>query len=67
MSRTRLCSECSLIRQVTNNYEIHYKRGPFYENRLYGMVRAELGPRVALALKQAGVFSPALDDVLPHP
>lgn len=61
LSHSRLCTECSTARLYANNLQIHHKRGPFYERRIYGMVQAELGPRVAMALKQSGVFAAVLD------
>jgi len=61
LSRSRLCGECGTKRLYANNLQIHHKRGPFYERRIYGMVQAELGPRVAIALKQSGVFAAVLD------
>jgi hypothetical protein len=51
-----------------NVYGIHAKVGPAYQRRQYGIALSEFGPRVALALKQAGVFDDAiLDDVTARP
>lgn len=65
LTHTRLCIDCAKRRMAENNEQIHAKSGPYYENRIYGMVRAELGPRVALALRQTGVITAALDDLYP--
>lgn len=46
---------------VDNNLSISAGVGEPALRRKYGLVRAELGPRVALALKQAGVFDLPLD------
>jgi hypothetical protein len=66
LSHTRLCSRCSSERLAENVYGIHEKAGPAYLRRQYGIALAEFGPRVALALKQAGLFDGAiLDDAVP--
>lgn len=53
---------------LENVEEMHAKSGRNYAKRQYGMVRSEFGPRVALALKQAGVFnSELLDATQPTP
>jgi hypothetical protein len=63
LSHTRLCADCSMILLTTNNLQIHHRTGPAYERRQYGIALREFGPRVALALKQAGLLTPqALDD-----
>jgi hypothetical protein len=68
LSHTRLCTTCATERLAENVYGIHEKAGPAYLRRQYGIARAEFGPRVALALKQAGLFDgAALDDVTPNP
>lgn len=57
-----------MVRLAENVYGIHAKSGPAFHRRQYGIALREFGPRVALALKQAGVFEDALlDDALPHP
>lgn len=62
LSHTRLCAECGVEIEVTNAVQIHNGYGEYHERRRYGIALAEFGPRVALALKQAGVFdSPSLD------
>lgn len=62
LSHQRLCSEHALERMRDNNLQIHAGYGPYFENRRYGIALREFGPRVALALKQAGVFdSPSVD------
>lgn len=48
---------------IANMDGIHGGHGPAYERRRYGIARSLFGPRVALALKQAGVFGNALDDL----
>jgi hypothetical protein len=68
LSHTRLCEECGTRRLTENVYGIHEKRGPAYMRRQYGIALSEFGPRVALALKQAGLFDEAaLDDAPSHP
>ena len=68
LSWNGLCSECQSRRMNENNDSIHVGYGPGHERRLEGYARKLYGPRVALALKQAGVFaSPPLDDVLERP
>lgn len=68
LSHTRLCSDCATERLAENVYGIHSKSGPAYMRRQYGIALSEFGPRVALALKQAGLFDEAaLDDVASHP
>lgn len=62
ISWSGLCSEHSYERLVENMDSIHIGHGHGYERRRYGIIRRELGPRVALALKQAGVFGTMLDD-----
>lgn len=57
-----LCPDHSLSRLVENMDGIHQRSGPAYERRRYGIAVHEFGPRVALALKQAGVFGTALDE-----
>ena len=64
LSCTRLCSQCAERRLRENVFGIHEKHGPAYERRRYGIARAEFGPRVALALKQAGVFDAEQLDAL---
>ena len=67
LSHTRLCSSCATERLAENVYGIHAKSGPAYLRRQYGIALSEFGPRVALALKQAGLFDESpLDDALPH-
>lgn len=61
LSRSRLCTPCGKKIEEDNAWQIHLRRGPYYERRVYGMVQAELGPRVAMALKQSGVFAAVLD------
>lgn len=62
LSHTRLCSLCADVILRVNAMQIHEKSGPCHEARKYGIALREFGPRVALALKQAGVFdSPAVD------
>jgi hypothetical protein len=46
---------------IANMDGIRAGHGPEFERQRYGIVRATLGPRVALELKRAGVFGP-LDD-----
>lgn len=57
-----LCPECGLARLEGNMVDIHVGHGLGFERRRHGIIRRELGPRVALALKQAGVFGTVLDD-----
>ena len=67
LSHTRLCSECARALLNENIDGIHARRGPAYHRRRYGIALREFGPRVALALKQAGVFEDSpLDDAIPH-
>ena len=64
LSHTRLCSACGVLLRDANNDSIHEGHGPGYERRRYGYARKLFGPRVAHALKQAGVLDSALlDDV----
>lgn len=63
LSCTRLCPACSERRLLENVDGIRERQGPAHERRQYGIVRQVLGPRVALALKQAGVFDGALDAI----
>lgn len=58
LSHQRLCSQHALERMRDNNLQIHAGSGPYYERRRYGIALREFGPRVALALKQAGFFDP---------
>jgi DNA-directed RNA polymerase subunit RPC12/RpoP len=68
LSHTRLCPDCSVRLLAENNLSIHFRTGPGYERRQYVIALREFGPRVALALKQAGMLSAAvLDDSTPHP
>jgi hypothetical protein len=68
LSHTRQCVDCAGRRLAENIYGIHAKVGPAYQRRQYGIALSEFGPRVALALKQAGVFDDAiLDDVTARP
>ena len=68
LSHTRLCEDCAGYRLAENVYGIAAKIGPAHQRRKYGIALREFGPRVALALKQAGVFEDAvLDDVTPRP
>lgn len=60
LSHSRLCVDCFPIIRDENNISIHLKTGPGHTRRLYGIAMKEFGPRVALALKQSGVFD-ALD------
>ena len=58
-----MCGECGIERMHANNDSIHEGHGEGFERRRYGYARTIFGPRVALALKQAGVFDTAtLDD-----
>ncbi len=66
LSCTRLCGDCAMRRLAENVVGIHAKRGPAFERRRYGIALREFGPRVALALKQAGVFDGALLDEAPE-
>lgn len=45
-----------------NNDELHAGQGEAIERWRFGYARSLFGPRVALALKQAGVFGTALDE-----
>lgn len=56
LSCTRLCPDCSKRRLFENIDGIHAGEGPAFERRRYGYARHLFGPRVALALKQAGLF-----------
>lgn len=56
LSHTRLCVECGDRIEQEAAWQIHYKQGPYAELRRYGIIKRELGPRVALALKQAGML-----------
>lgn len=60
LSWSRLCPDCALARLEENMEGIRAGEGYAHERRLYGIARQAFGPRVALALKQAGAF-PALD------
>lgn len=62
LSHTRLCIGCAVSLKDANNDGIHERRGPFHDRRVYGIIRRELGPRWALALKSAGAFPSLLDD-----
>jgi len=59
LSHTRLCAECGVAIEAANALQIHAGVGPYADRRRYGIALAEFGPRVALALKQAGVFDSA--------
>lgn len=62
LSHTRLCVDCGLRIEAENAIQIHLGVGPYASRRRYGIALTEFGPRVALALKQAGVFdSPTVD------
>lgn len=68
LSHQRLCAECAGERMNGNNDQISLRSGPFYERRRYGIALREFGPRIALAMKQAGVFGDTvLDDAHEHP
>ena len=56
LSHTRLCVPCWNEILAANNLQISAGVGPYAERRRYGLIRAEFGPRVALALRQAGVI-----------
>ena len=56
LSHTRLCSDCAEVRFVANAIGIRDDTGPEAQRRKYGYARQLFGPRVALALKQAGLF-----------
>lgn len=62
MSQAGLCEQCGENRLNSAVLQMHHKNGPFYERRREGLLRAEFGPRVALALKQAGFVGPTVDD-----
>ena len=52
-----------MARLEENVVGIHTKSGPAYMRRQYGIALSEFGPRVALALRQAGLFDvPVLDE-----
>jgi hypothetical protein len=59
LSHTRLCADCGVIIERENALQIHAGSGPYHEKRRYGIAQAVFGPRVALALKQAGAFDPS--------
>ena len=62
LSHTRLCADCGMAILGENVMQIHAGHGPYFERRRYGIALREFGPRVALALKQAGVFdTPSVD------
>lgn len=42
---------------------IHSGTGLGHERRRYGIAKKEFGPRVALALKHAGIFGDVLDNM----
>lgn len=68
LSHTRLCIGCADVLMVENMDGIHERSGPAHERRRYGIALREFGPRIALAMKQAGVFGDGLlDDVNAHP
>ena len=52
------CNACGQERMHANNDSIHEGHGEGHARRLEGYARKLYGPRVALALKQAGVFDP---------
>lgn len=56
LSHTRLCADCGGVILYENSMQIHLGEGPYHERRRYGIALHEFGPRVALALKQAGFF-----------
>jgi len=62
LSHSRLCGDCGPLLANANNDSIHEGHGPGFERRRYGYARKLFGPRVALALKQAGVLDAALLD-----
>lgn len=62
ISWSGLCSVCAHRRFNDNADGISEGVGPWAEKRRYGYARYVLGPRVALALKQAGVFDADLLD-----
>lgn len=57
------CIDCARERLEENMDSIHVGHGLGHERRRYGYARQLYGPRVALALKQAGVFGTVLDDI----
>lgn len=62
------CGDCGKALFHENADGIHAREGHAHERRRYGIARKEFGPRVALALKQAGVFGDyLLDDAQSHP
>jgi hypothetical protein len=63
LSWTGQCIDCAETRLIENNVSIHIGQGLGHERRRYAIIRKELGPRVALALKQAGMFGTVLDDM----
>lgn len=63
LSHERLCVPCWNERLCANNLQISAGVGPYAERRRYGMVAAEFGPRVAHALRKAGVIGPDPVDV----
>lgn len=63
ISWSGLCPACAVERLVTNMDSIHEGHGYAYERRRYGYAVKLFGPRVALALKSAGVFGTVLDDM----
>lgn len=68
LSHTRLCGDCGVERRDANNDSIHEGHGVGHERRRYGYARKLFGPRVALAMKQAGIFDASLlDDAPPRP
>ena len=52
------CISCAKALSEANNDSIHEGHGEGHARRLEGYARKLYGPRVALALKQAGVFDP---------
>lgn len=63
LSHTRLCVTCGQRNIVANNLQISAGVGPYAERRRYGLISAEFGPRVAHALRKAGVIGPDPVDV----
>ena len=63
-----MCVDCGQERMAANNDSIHEGRGEGHARRLEGYARKLYGPRIALALKQAGVFEPDdVDTLAPSP
>ena len=61
-----MCGDCARERMHANNDSIHVGHGEAWERRRYGYAQAIFGPRVALALKQAGVFDAEPVDTSPR-